>query len=246
MLEKDAVAVTSLDELALSGVESVKATLDRLVTQLAGTDPGAESAIRPSHEQLFEDVELWRLGLNRRLLDIAENYIGLPVRYYGGAMYREVADGKALGTRQWHRDIEDHRVFKILIWLNDVGPRGGAFQYIPKPESDDAVNRLKYVAGFVTDDQMTMIVPEEEWVKATGPRWTAVMADPARILHRASPAEDRDRYSITFTWTSRHPIKTMPPAEPFSASDAAESEPGSTRTSWPACRRSCCLDCCPR
>jgi hypothetical protein len=225
-LDTNGVAVTSLDELGLAGTDSVKSTLDRMVQNLADRDPGGESAIKPSHAQLLADLDLWRLGLNRRLLDIAENYIGLPVRYYGAAMYREVADGKTLGTRQFHRDIEDHRMLKILVWLNDVGPRGGAFQYIPKIQSDQAVDHFKYVAGFITDEAMTPVVPADQWVKATGPKWTAVMADPVRLLHRASPAEDRDRYSVTFTWTSRRPIKTMPAAEPFSASEIARIRDG--------------------
>ena len=219
-LETEAVAVTTLDALGVSDKSAARRTMERLADHLAATDPAGESAIRPKHGELLEDPGLWRLGLDNRLLDIAENYIGLPVRYYGAAMYREVADGRVEGTRQWHRDIEDHRVFKILVWLNDVGPNGGAFQYIPKRQSDAAANGLKYVAGFVTDAEMTSYVSPTEWVKATGPKWTAVMADPARILHRASPAVDRDRYSVTFTWTSRHPIKTMPPAEPFSAAEA--------------------------
>ena len=219
VLETEAVAVTNLGTLGVSDTSTARRTMERLADRLAATDPAGESAIRPKHEELLEDSELWRLGLDNRLLDIAENYIGLPIRYYGAAMYREVADGRVEGTRQWHRDIEDHRVFKILVWLNDVGPNGGPFQYIPKRQSDAAVKGLKYVAGFVTDSEMARYVSPTEWVKATGPKWTAVMADPARILHRASPAVDRDRYSVTFTWTSRQPIKTMPPAEPFSPSE---------------------------
>ena len=219
LLEKEAVATTSLDALGVSDAAPARKAMERLADRLAATNPRGESAIRPKHEELLEEPALWQIGLDNRLLDIAENYIGLPVRYFGAAMYREVADGRVEGTRQWHRDIEDHRVFKILVWLNDVGPNGGAFQYIPKQQSDSAVKKLKYVAGFVSDADMTKCVPPAEWVKATGPKWTAVLADPARILHRASPAVDRDRYSVTFTWTSRHPIKTMPPAEPFSQSD---------------------------
>ena len=82
--------------------------------------------------------------------------------------------------------------------------------------------------GFVPDVEMDKVVPSSEWVKATGPRWTAVLADPARILHRASPAEDKDRYSVTFTWTSRNPIKTMPAAEPFTADEDARIRAGLT------------------
>lgn len=218
-VETTGVAVSSLDELGIPGTERLKAILEDLKASLAARDPEGASALKPGHEELLADADLWRWGLEPQLLDLVENYLGLPVTYYGAAVYREVADGRTEGTRQWHRDIEDHKVFKILIWLNDVGPRGGALQYVPRPVSDPAVRQLRYVAGFVTDAEMSVVVPSTRWVKATGPKWTAVLADPARILHRASPAEDQDRYSVTFTWTSRTPIKTMPAAEPFTADE---------------------------
>ena len=218
-VEATGVAVTSLDELGIPGTDRLKVVLEGLKASLAVRDPEGASALKPAHEELLAEVDLWRWGLQPELLDLVENYIGLPITYYGAAVYREVADGRAEGTRQWHRDIEDHKVFKILIWLDDVSPRGGAFEYVPRAVSDPGVRKLKYVAGFVTDAAMVKVIPSTEWVKATGPKWTAVLADPARILHRASLAEDRDRYSVTFTWTSRNPIKTMPPAEPLTAEE---------------------------
>jgi hypothetical protein len=227
-LESTGVAVTSLDELGIPGTDRLKVILEGLKVSLAARDPQGASSLKPAHRELMADAELWRWGLDQQLLDLVENYVGLPVTYYGAAVWREMADGRAEGTRQWHRDIEDHKMVKILVWLNDVGPRGGATQYVPRPISDSGAQKLKYVAGFVSDDEMAKVVPTAEWVKATGPQWTAVLADPARILHRASPAEDQDRYSVTFTWTSRNPIKTMPAAEPLTADENARIRAGLT------------------
>lgn len=225
-VEATGVAVTSLDALGIPGTERLKVLLENLKVSLARRDPQGASAIKPPHDELLADPDLWRWGLEQQLLDLVENYLGLPVTYYGAAVYRQVADGKTVGTRQWHRDIEDHKVFKILVWLNDVGPRGGALQYVPRPISDPAVHRLRYVAGYLSDEEVARVVPPAHWVKATGPQWTAVLADPARVLHRASPAEDQDRYAVTFTWTSRKPIKVMPAAEPFTADESARVRAG--------------------
>ena len=225
-MRRTGVARTSLDDLALPGTDDIKRILGRLRNSLSATDAAGTSAIKPDHRELMVDEALWRWGLEPRLLDIVENYIGLPVRYHGAAVYRELADGRVGGTRQWHRDIEDHRVFKILVWLNDVGPRGGAFEYVPKPASDEAVRKLKYVGGFVSDDALGRLVSPSEWTKATGPQWTAVLADTAAIMHRASTAESADRYSVTFTWTSSHPLKTMPIAEPMSAEEESRIRAG--------------------
>jgi hypothetical protein len=225
-LRSEGVAKTSLDALGLANIDSVKRALEKLVSTLGQTDAGADSSIKPTPEDLLEDRSLWQCGLDPRLLAMAENYIGLPVRYYGAAVFRSIADGKTVGTRQWHRDIEDHRMMKMLVWLNDVSPSGGALEYIPKRRSQEAVERLHYVSGYVKDDDIREVVPPADWRKATGPRWTAVLADPAHILHRGSPAEDQDRYSVTFTWTSRHPVKTMPSAEQFSSTDLSRIREG--------------------
>lgn len=223
--EADGIVITSLDALGLPGTDEIKRSLDRLVDQLSAVDPGDQNTLRPTQQQLFEDIGLWRWGLNHRLLDIVENHLGLPARYYGADMRREVANGKTVGVRQWHRDIEDYRVFKILVWLNDVDSDGGPFEYVKLEESVKAVNQLKYVSGFVTDEAMARVIPSEQWHQATGPKWTAVVPDTAQIFHRAMPATSRDRYSCTFTWTSRHQIKVMP-ASPISPGYAARIREG--------------------
>jgi hypothetical protein len=208
------VHVATLDGLALPGTTEVKAQLDRLVEELAA-QPATSSTLRPPREDLLADIAVWRFGLSDRMLDIAENYLGLPARYYGADVRREVADGRPPHhVRQWHRDVEDHQILKVLVWLNDVDADGGPFAYIPRTRSAEVVDRLRYVGGFVSDEKIRRIAPEDEWHLATGPKWTAVMPDTARVLHRATPPEARDRYSVTFTWTSRRPIKTFP-KEPF-------------------------------
>lgn len=204
------VHVTTLDELDLPGAELLKEPLERFVEELA-TRTATSSTLRPSRAELLTELDLWRFGLNEQLLDIVENYLGLPARYYGPDVRREVADGRPPhDVRQWHRDIEDYRVLKILVWLNDVDADGGPFAYVRRARSEEAVERLRYVGGFVSDEKLRSIVPQDEWCLAAGPKWTVVMPDTAKVLHRATPPRERDRYSVTFTWTSRRPIKTQP------------------------------------
>lgn len=205
----DGVAVTDLDALHLDGTPAVQGALDRLRQRLAETPRGQQSTLRPARDDLLHDVALWRWGLDERLLDIVENYIGLPVRYYGADVRCEVANGETVGVRQWHRDVEDHRMFKILVWLDDVGPGGGPFEYVLRSHTADATHSLRYVSGFVSDERMSMVVPATEWFQGTGPQWTAVVADTTSVFHRAQPPQGVDRYSVTFTWTSRHPVKTV-------------------------------------
>lgn len=205
-LERDAVAHPSFDDLAGERAGALRAGLDSLITSLAADEPAGRSTLRPSDEDLMAQTELWQWGLSDRLLDIAEHYLGVPVWYYGADVRREVADGQTIDVRQWHRDNEDRRVLKILMWLSDVGDRGGPFAYLTPPESDDASSRLRYVSGFVSDEKMRSVVPAERWQFCPGPKWHVSYIDTVRLMHRATPPLDGDRYSVTFTWTSRHPV----------------------------------------
>lgn len=213
------VHVTTLDALALPGTARVKGPLDRLVEELAALPP-TSGVLRPPRGDILADLAVWRFGLSDRMLDIAENYLGVPVRYYYYPdVRREVANRSRSSASQdqyrdihhWHRDHEDYQILKLFVWLNDVDADGGPFGYIPRTRSAEVASRLRYVSGFASDEKVRRIAPEDEWHRATGPKWTAVMADTGQVFHRVTPGQVRDRYSVTFTYTSRRPIVNFPP-----------------------------------
>lgn len=210
-LNVDAIDVRAVDDYRIPGTSELKSALDRALLPLRERDSRGVSTLRPSQDEMVQDLALWHWGLQERLLDIVENYLGVPARYYGADVRREVADRAVSGVRQWHRDIEDRRMVKILVWLNNVDDQGGPFAYIPVEDSVIAARHLRYVAGFVSNARLHSVVPEDRVRTVTGPRWTALMADNTRLMHRATPPTARDRYSVTFTWSSRRPIKTVEP-----------------------------------
>ena len=108
-------------------------------------------------------------------------------------------------------DIDDRRMLKIIVYLNDVGDGCGPFEYLDRDASDHAVRILRYSAGHVSDAAMARVVPAEDWVQVTGPRLTAIFVDPKRLLHRVRPPTQADRYSLTFTYMSTTPLfQTFP------------------------------------
>jgi hypothetical protein len=161
----------------------------------------------------------WQWGVRTDVLALVENYLGLPALYCEPEVRREPANGREDTVRQWHQDPEDHRMFKVIIWLNDVSPAGGAFEWLPRTYTEEATRKLHYVTGFVSDNDMERVMPRRLWRSAPGPRWTAVVGDTRSIFHRAGVPHDKDRYSITYSWTSVWPIKPFP-IEPFSAAQA--------------------------
>ncbi|MGY1649776.1 hypothetical protein [Geodermatophilus sp. SYSU D01119] len=208
-LREQGVAITTLDGLGLPRTAELRAGLTRLADGLARR-PADGDTVRPPLEAVLSCPEVWQWGLAPEVLDLVESHLGLPARYHGADVRREVATGRTVGVRQWHRDIEDHRVFKVLVWLDDVDLDTGPFEYVPRDATRRLTRELRYVTGFVGDDDVRAHVPESEWRQATGPRWTAVVADTRAVFHRAMPPRRRDRYSVTFTWTSRTPTSTIP------------------------------------
>lgn len=151
---------------------------------------------------LHTEILLW--GLGERLLDIVENYIGLPLLFHGADLRRDAADAPLTDARQWHRDIDDERMIKVIIYLNDVGQTGGPYEYIPRSYTEHLNTALDYKSGFISDEAIAEIVSPQNWQTCAAKAGSIIITDPCNVFHRAKPAQ-RNRYSITFGYTSRIP-----------------------------------------
>ncbi|MGF1540119.1 MAG: response regulator [Pleurocapsa sp.] len=203
-LEQEGVFITSLTELGLPYTKRfVQETIvlhPHLYT-LSNLHNWREG-IPKLRKFLHTDILLW--GLQERLLDIIENYIGLPLLFHGVDLRRDAADASLTDARHWHRDIDDQRMVKIIIYLNHVGKTGGPYEYIPRSHTEQLANALNYTSGFVDDDAIAEIIPPENWQTCAAKAGSIVITDPCNVFHRAKPAQ-RNRYSITFGYTSRIP-----------------------------------------
>jgi hypothetical protein len=179
--------------------EAMVAAADRMCAELA-TRPadygGTEVGVRDDARMLAEP-EPFLFALSEPLLDLVEQYIGLPVRYIGVSIKREIANGVLSGVRHLHVDPEDENLIKIIVYLNDVDAGTGPFQCLSA--SDTAK------VGKARDAALERIVPPSSWITCLGPRLTANVCDTARCLHRASPPTTTDRYSITFAYAGERP-----------------------------------------
>jgi hypothetical protein len=209
-LRRTGVQIVSVDSLGFAETPAMFGALDTLVGELRAMPTAGDNQPRLSAERMMEFPEIYLWGLNERLLNLIENYIGLPIWYHGVDIRREVADGKPSDVRQWHIDAEDRRMFRAIVYMNDVEAGGGPFEYIPRAKTVQGAKKLTYGSGFVTDDQMTTVIPRSDWVQVTEKAHSAAFADTCSVFHRAQPPRTKDRYSITFSWTSRTPLKTYP------------------------------------
>lgn len=224
-LRDGGVVMSSLDALALPDTTELRSVLSGIRVQLEDRAASGASTIRATNDEVADHAVVWRWGMSERLLDIVENYLGLPPRYYGAEVRCEVADTQTLDVRQWHRDVEDDRLFKILIWLNDVDIDGGPFEYVSRSATASATRDLSYVSGFLSDDRLASAVDRVNWQAGVGDAWTAAIADTASVFHRAKPPTLRNRYSATFTYSSWYPRKLYPKV-PFTAAQTSRIRAG--------------------
>lgn len=213
-LERDGIFITSLDALGLKGSEQML----RVAQKVAGdctesarreASAGREFICAPASATV-ENPEIFHWGLDERLLDIAEAYIGLPAAYDGMALIYTVADGTELGPRQWHRDREDRKMIKLAVYCTDVTDRGGPFELISRVDKSQGVDD-RYDFEFGTEEVLNKRLGADYAqgiVSCTGPVGTVVFADTARFFHRGAPTYDKDRAALFygyFAHRTRHP-----------------------------------------
>jgi hypothetical protein len=228
-LVNEGVFVTSLEALSLPMtpllLKAAEGLLPDIETALSVHSPGHTNsyntyAIRACYNKIakeYPDLFLW--GLEERLLNIVENYIGLPVTCIGVDFRKEIPqeNGRNLGTKLWHRDGEDCREVKILIYFNDVFDDSIVFEYIPRrstPSELEIIYKSIYLfktihKSIYTDEEMKKFVPQSEWKPCPGTAGTVIFAATDGIFHHGKlpvgTGGRKDRFLIAYAYTSRQP-----------------------------------------
>jgi hypothetical protein len=215
-LQDTGTCVTSLTELSFKSNDKMLAMSRQLIDKINALpiDPNKDiSDINLALEGLLDYPDIYLWGLEERLLDIIENYIGLPVTYQGFGMRKDFANGKSVGIRKWHLDWEDRCLIKMIIYLNDVDLDGGPYQYIHRSLTPDLIKFFKYYnLGYLTDEEMESAVSKSQWQSCPGPEHSVVLSDPGNVFHRAKPPTKQDRIALTFCYTSYQPqVNWTPP-----------------------------------
>jgi hypothetical protein len=198
-------------------LESAAAMYDALAraAELLRTEPAREGSVvwrrgasstDLTAAALLERVPgLYLLGLNERILALAQRYLQLPVAYHGAVLRHSLLDGESAGPRLWHQDSEDFHVLRMVVYVNDVTLGGGPFEYIPR-SLGITYKHFSGNGGALTHDQMRQVVPLEQWKRCTGPAGTVVLADTAKVFHHESMQTERGRTVVMIGYSSRRPL----------------------------------------
>jgi hypothetical protein len=166
-------------------------------------------AFQASDTDVLQNKEILLWGLNERLLQIAENYLGLPVAFDGINIFYTKADGREVAARKWHVDGEDRRMLKIAVYFNDVDSDGGPLQIL-KTDLPPRTFVEKFRAPVYTQERLASQLttpPDENIATCTGPAGTVIFCDTARKYHRGKPAVARDRCAVFYNYFSRPPLR---------------------------------------
>lgn len=207
-LHRKGIYLTSLEELQLPHTKRFVRDLRDLQPQLYTfhSQEGWRAGIPASRKFSHSEIMLW--GLGERLLDIIENYLGLPPSFHGVDLRRDTADAPITDARQWHLDIDDDRMIKVIVYLNHVGVNRGPFEYVSRRFTQQIKDSLNYTTGFIDEETMSKAISPKYWKACTAKAGSIVILDPCNIFHRAKPAQ-RSRFSITFGYTSRIPKMSL-------------------------------------
>lgn len=204
-LKKEGVVLTTFNKLSSFTANKIVDTATRLLSEaIKFEENGYSQTILASTLKKHPDIVRW--GLDESLLDIVENYLGLPVYYLGSEVKRELANGKSCGVRKWHLDTEDRSMVKIIVYLSDVNRESTPFEYISRTKTAEIVKKLRYKSGLVSDETITRHIDSQYWIACMGAKYTIIIADTANVFHRVKPSQGSDRLSITYHYTSQYPI----------------------------------------
>lgn len=206
-LQEEGIFITSLTELSIPSTLEMLQSAKQLLPKIPKNLPvnTNEFTIHATSRQMREHSDIFLWGLQNRLLNIVENYLGLSVAYHGAYFRRDINNQVLKKSRLWHLDKEDRKMFKIIIYLNDVNEDGGPFQYIPKFFTSSIAKSLKYDDDYIKDEIMEQVVSSSLWRSCTGVSGTVIFVDTANIFHRGKIPLASDRLSIFFDYTTRQP-----------------------------------------
>lgn len=243
-LEREGAYATSLQALALPGSDGLLEAADGLSASLAERSRKAgfdgRHTVTATAAELLARPEILLWGLSSRLLDIVENYLGLPVACDGLSYYYSRADGRQAGPRLWHRDREDRRMVKIAVYVSDVDEDGGPFELL-RPGANAALTTGRAAGYQVLDDgalrsRLGSEAATDAVQTITGARGTVIFTDTARFYHRGRPPPG--------TTAPPSSTATLPACRSTRSSARARRSPGPSSPASPrACRRASAPPC---
>jgi hypothetical protein len=230
-LHADGYATLLLSELVSDGSiwEELEADAGRFIEKteagLAQEQEGGESALRrrPGKEfvvrkyssgvQLGLEDPWLRLGINPRLLDIANAYLEMwsKLEYVDVWFTPPAGAGERRSSQRWHRDFNDRHLLKAFLYLVDVDEQTGPFEYVPRSAPGGELDKLwpwrPLGENYPPEDELAQRI-DGRAVTFTAPKGTLIFCNTSGF-HRGGFSSGKPRTLATFTWDSAASLKAL-------------------------------------
>jgi Phytanoyl-CoA dioxygenase (PhyH) len=154
------------------------------------------------------DDAWFRACFSRRMLDVANTYLGLWSKLEYVDLWYSVPqpeDADRIASQRWHRDFNDRRLVKAFLYLVDVDEGNGPFQYVPGSAPSgphgDAWPWRPLGENYPPEDELEQRIAAEGARAFTGPKGTLLFCNTAGF-HRGGFATTKPRVLATATYSS--------------------------------------------
>jgi hypothetical protein len=154
-----------------------------------------------------------RLGVNPRLLDLANAYLRMWSKLeYVDVWYTPHAGAdERRSSQRWHRDFNDRHLLKAFVYLVDVDENAGPFEYVPRSAPGGELDQLwpwrPLGENYPPDDEFAQKVDGRS-VTFTAPKGTIIFCNTSGF-HRGGFATGKARALATLTWDSPASLKAL-------------------------------------
>ena len=163
--------------------------------------------------QLGLDDPWLRLGVNPRLLDLANAYLGMWSKLeYIDVWYTQPGGAEERRSSQrWHRDFNDRHLLKAFVYLVDVDEETGPFEYVPRSAPGGELDRLwpwrPLGENYPPEGEFADRINGRS-VTFTAPKGTIIFCNTSGF-HRGGFATGKPRVLATLTWDSPASLRAL-------------------------------------
>lgn len=148
---------------------------------------------------------LTSVALDSRVLKSVVSTMGMMPHLESIDILKSQSTGKNLTASQlWHYDVNDVRIVKLFIYLDDCDASNGPFTYICSSQSTKI---SKFVGHYVEDEVILKHAGPDSWRSIEGLAGTSFLIDTGRCYHFGSRSK-RQRVAYIATYSSG--LKFMP------------------------------------
>ncbi|MDA2925936.1 phytanoyl-CoA dioxygenase family protein [Acidobacteria bacterium AH-259-G07] len=156
-----------------------------------------------------------QLGIDGRILDVVNTYLGLWARLMSIDLWYTIPLGierSRTGSQRWHRDPEDRKMVKVFLYFSEVAHTAGPLQYIPGSCTGGPYRHLWRTSGptgqpIPSEGELEAKIPRSEWITCSGSTGTFVFCDTSG-LHRGGYATEQER--VLAMWCFLTPASLWP------------------------------------